>query len=155
MSIPQSAEIRAPGGVTSVSHALARANRRVRWQRGVTLLESMIALAIFSYALAALSTLMISSMRSNNNAKRYTMASSLAQAKIEDLRAAGYAAAASSPSAEALNMIGGTGGATMYNRSWVVTAGTPVAKTKTMAVTVDWNDNQGSHTAVVKTILAN
>ena len=155
MSIPQSAEMHAPGGVARVSYALARANRRARRQRGVTLLESMIALAIFSYALAALSTLMISSMRSNNNAKRYTMASSLAQAKIEDLRAAGYAAASSSSSAEALNANGGTGGATMFNRSWVVTAGTPVARTKTMAVIVDWNDNLGSHTAVVKTILAN
>ena len=155
MSIPRSVEIHAPDRGARFGPVLARTRRSARRQTGVTLLESMIALAIFSYALAALSTLMISSMRSNNNAKRYTMASALAQAKIEDLRAAGYAAAASSTSAEALNANGGTGGATMFNRSWVITAGTPVAKTKTMAVTVDWTDNQGGHTAVVKTILAN
>lgn len=126
-----------------------------RFQRGLTLLESMIALAIFSYALAGLSLLMVSSMRSNTNAQRYTMASALAQAQVEALRAGGYVAAAASSSPEPLNVNGTSGGTTVFNRSWTVAAATPIAKTKTIAVTVAWDDNQGSHQAVLKTILAN
>ena len=126
-----------------------------RGQRGLTLVESAISLAIFSFVVASLSLLTVSSMRSNTNAKRFTMASALAQTKVEALRAGGYTAAASSSSAENLNLDGTTGGTTVFNRTWNVTAATPLANTKTVAVTVAWADNQGSHQAVLKTILVN
>ena len=136
----------------SVHLVLSRGPRR---QRGLTLVESAISLAIFSFVVASLSLLTVSSMRSNTNAKRFTMASALAQTKVEALRAGGYTAAASSSSAENLNLDGTTGGTTVFNRTWNVTAATPLANTKTVAVTVAWADNQGSHQAVLKTILVN
>lgn len=154
MNTPQTAGPATRDGITPVvdSRAAYRTRRR---QRGLTLVESMISLAIFAWVLSGLSMLMISSMRSNSNAKRYTVASALAQGKIESLRAGGYTAAASSTANEALNLEGTTGGTAVFSRSWTVAAGTPIAKTKTIAVTVAWDDNQGSHQAVLKTILAN
>jgi Tfp pilus assembly protein PilV len=135
--------------------AAAHAPRFRKSQRGLTLLEAAISLAIFAYVVSALSMLTVSSMRSNSNAKRYTMASALAQGKIEDLRAAGYNALAPSGSPESLDSNGNAGGTVMYNRAWTVQNATPVADTKTVDVTVSWTDNQGSHSAVIKTIVAN
>ena len=123
-------------------------------QRGLTLLEAAISLAIFSYVVAALSMLTISSIKSNSSAKRYTTASALAQGKVEDLRAAGYFAINSSGTPETFDLTGTAGGSTVFSRSWTVQNATPIANTKTISVTVSWADNQGAHQSVVKTIVA-
>lgn len=115
----------------------------------------MLALFIFGFVLAGLAFLMTSNINLNTQARRFTAASTLAQAKLEDIRAAGYGAATSSATAESLNETGGSTGAAFYSRSWTVTSATPVANSKTVSVTVSWTDQQGSRNVQLQSILGN
>jgi prepilin-type N-terminal cleavage/methylation domain-containing protein len=120
---------------------------------GYTLIECMIALFVFGFVLAGLAYLMLSTINLNTQARRYTAATTLAHAKLEAIRAAGYAAAASSPTPESLNETGGTTGAAFYSRAWTVATATPVANSKTVTVTVTWSDQQGSRNIQLQSIV--
>jgi prepilin-type N-terminal cleavage/methylation domain-containing protein len=121
--------------------------------RGFTLLETAVALFILSFALTGLASLTKSNVQSNAQARYFGAAGALAQQKLEDLRAGGYTAAASSVSAESLTEAGGATGTTLLSRSWTVTAGA-LANTKNMTATVSWTDTLGTHQVQLQTILA-
>ena len=78
VTVPGAAAIAGPGGGV----------RAGPQQHGFTLIEAVIAMGVFSFVLAGLALLMISTIKTNSNAKRFTAASALAQTKLEDLRAA-------------------------------------------------------------------
>jgi Tfp pilus assembly protein PilV len=120
--------------------------------RGFTLLETAVALVIFFFALTGLASLTKSNVRTNAQARYYAAAGDLAQQKLEDLRAGGYTAAASSASNESLNETGGTTGTTLFTRSWTVAAGA-LSNTKTLTVTVSWTDPLGTHQVQMTSIL--
>jgi prepilin-type N-terminal cleavage/methylation domain-containing protein len=124
-----------------------------RNERGFTLLETTVALLLLAFALAGLASLSRSNIQTSAQARYYSAAGALAQQKLEDLRAGGYTAAASSSSAETLNETGGTTGVTLFSRSWTVAAGA-LAGTKVMTATVSWNDMQGAHSAQMQTVLS-
>jgi len=88
--------------------------------------------------------LMLGNMKTGRDARRFTAAGALAQQKIEDLRAVGYTAAASSGAAETLSETGATTGVTPFTRSWTVANGA-TSGTKDLTVTVAWTDDLGSH----------
>ena len=121
--------------------------------RGFTLLETGVALFILSFALTGLASLTKSNVQSNAQSRYFGAAGALAQQKLEDLRAGGYAAAASSVSAQSLTEAGGATGTTLLSRSWTVTAGA-LANTKNMTATVSWTDTLGAHQVQLQTILA-
>jgi prepilin-type N-terminal cleavage/methylation domain-containing protein len=120
------------------------ASRQRRRQRGFTLLETFVALVILGFALAGLAMLMIGNVETGREARRMTAAGALAQKKLEDLRAVGYASAASSGTAESLAETGATTGVTLFSRTWTVANGA-TAGTKDLTVAVAWTDNLGSH----------
>jgi prepilin-type N-terminal cleavage/methylation domain-containing protein len=119
--------------------------------RGFTLLETAVALVILLYALTGLSSLTKSNVQSNAQARYFSAAGALAQQKLEDLRAGGYAAAASSGAAESLTETGAANG--LFSRSWTVTPGA-LANTENMTATVSWSDTLGAHQVQLQTILA-
>ena len=122
-------------------------------ERGFTLLETTIALLILCFALTGLASLTKSNIQTNAQARYYGAASALAQQKLEDLRAGGYTAAASSTSNESLNEGGETSGTTLFTRSWTVAAGA-LAGTKNMTATVSWTDALGAHQVQLQTVLS-
>ena len=124
-----------------------------RRDRGFTLLETTIALMIFCFALTGIASLTKSNVQTNAQARYFGAASDLAQQKLEDLRAGGYTAAASSAANESLNEIGGATGVTLFTRSWTVAAGA-LANTKTLTSTVSWSDTLGTHQVQMTSILA-
>ncbi len=121
--------------------------------RGFTLLETAIALVILSFALTGLVSLTKSVVQSDAQARYYSAGADLAQQKLEDLRAGGYTAAASSAADESLNESGATTGTTLFTRSWTVTAGA-LANTKNLTATASWTDTLGAHQVQLQTILA-
>ena len=127
--------------------------RQVRLVRGFSIIESLVALVILAFGLAGLATLLASNVKTGREARRFTAAGVLAQQKLEAMRGAGYAAAASAASSESLTENGATTGVTMYTRNWTVASGA-TAGTKDVTVTVSWTDDIGSHQVQVQSKLA-
>ena len=124
-----------------------------RGSHGFTLLETFIALVILGFSLAGLAMLMVGNMQTGREARRFSAASSLAQQKLEDLRANKYDDLAASGSPESLNEQGGNTGVTLFSRSWTVANGA-TAGTKDVAVTVTWTDSLGTHNVVLNSKMA-
>ena len=100
---------------------------------GFSLIEVLIALAIFSIGLLAISSMVISTTNSTAVARKVTESSSWAADRIEQLVATPYDDLADSPAPEVEGA---------YSISWVVTDDSPVdnVKTITMRVTNEQND---------------
>lgn len=96
-------------------------------EKGFTIIEALIGLAIFSIGLLAIATLTISSISGNATARRVMESSSLASDRIEKLMAVPYEDLESSPAPVK------EGG---YTISWDVTDNAPLANVKTVRVTV-------------------
>lgn len=59
---------------------------RIRNQKGFTLLEMLVAGAILTVGLLGIASMMISSMQGNNYARRVSIATNLAQQRIEEMK---------------------------------------------------------------------
>jgi type II secretory pathway pseudopilin PulG len=133
------------------SHAVPpRAGKR---QRGVSLIDSLIAVAVFDFVAIGTALVLNSSIQTDIQARRATAATTLARSKIEELRNVPYASLAAGGDASPLPEAPGSGAA-MYNRSWTVSANTPVANASTIGVTVTWSDKTGGHQVALDTIVA-
>jgi len=122
-------------------------------QRGVTLVDSLIAIAVFDFMAIGTALVLNSSIQTDIQARRATAATSLARSKIEELRTLPYASLAAGGDASTLPEAPGSGAA-MYTRSWTVAANTPIANTATVGVTVAWTDKTGGHQVQLNTIVA-
>jgi len=104
--------------------------------RGFTLVEALVAMAIFAIGLAGLMPLVISNVRANDAAAVRTGAVAVAQEKAEEMRALPYDAL--------LAMAAGTETVdTVYTRSWDFPATPALAgdgnDVRRVAVTVAWD----------------
>jgi Tfp pilus assembly protein PilV len=101
--------------------------RRGYSEVGVAFLEVLVAAGLFSIVLLVLPSMLLSVTRTNFQARDMTAAMSLAQSKLEELRAQPYAGLAGGSDSTA---IGATGSddesVTPYTRKWTVVTG-PVA----------------------------
>lgn len=108
------------------------------------MLEAMLAVTVLAFGLTAYSALIGGIIDAERGAHRRTVATALAVARLEMLRAlpaAGVADGADPP----LNGAGRPDEPdSMYTRSWTVLDNTPVAGARTVTVTCSWPDKDGS-----------
>ena len=125
--------------------ALARrkeSDRNRGAQPGFTLVEVMVALGILAFGILAVASMQTSSLSGTKTAHYVTDATTIAMDKVEDLMMLTYADADLShgihgPEYDATNR---------YRIDWMVNDDLPVESTKTISVTVQWQER-----GVVKT----
>lgn len=100
--------------------------------KGFTLIEMMVATLILVIGLLGVAALLTSTYGQNANSKRITVASTLAEKKLEEIRSAGFASASSSTSP-----VNNAIDSTTYSVSWVVTT-VDATWLKKIDVTVTW-----------------
>jgi prepilin-type N-terminal cleavage/methylation domain-containing protein len=100
-----------------------------RNRRGFTLIECLVATAVFFIVIAGLSSLTVTVIKGNSFSQAMTVATALAADKIESLQNMSYETAVSG-GPEALQSI--------YSRQWVVIDNSPAPNMKTITVTVTW-----------------
>lgn len=99
----------------------------MRNQSGFTLLELLIAVAVFAISLAGFSSVLLTNIRANRVARDISQATLFAQEKIEELRSVFTTPTAGSDTND------------HFVRTWTVASG-PFANTLDVTVTVQWND---------------
>jgi prepilin-type N-terminal cleavage/methylation domain-containing protein len=122
--------------------------QRVSGQRGVSFVEVLAALVVFSIVVIGLSPALLSSRKVAELGKNQSIATALAQDKIEQLRVS------SSPitgNDGPLQPSGAGGG--IFSRSWTVTADTPIPNVNRVAVTVTWRDRPNTSSVTLVTLV--
>lgn len=112
--------------------------------RGFTLLEVMIAMAIFVIGFLAVGSMQVSAIRGNGGAREATEAATRATDQLETLIALPYDRIVS----------GGPVTQGAYTVSWNVADDTPLPNVKTITVTVNWLD-RGDRSFVATYMKAN
>ena len=115
-------------------------------QKGFTILEVMIAMAIFAIGILGVAKLQIKSTTGNTTARTITEATTFAVDRVERLISLPYSNSALDQNTAATPfytdptpIIGFSSGET-YTRRWVITDNNPIANTKQITMTVTWND---------------
>ena len=110
-------------------------------QKGFSLAELLIALAILALAMLAAASMQYGSIRNNTSGNMVTQATMLAKAKMEELKNTADLTTLTSGAETGINAAGQAGG--IYNRSWTVANLGPTARRIT--VTVQWTKGSGLH----------
>jgi Tfp pilus assembly protein PilV len=127
----------------------AAAAQAVRRPSGMGIIEMIVGLALMTIAILGLSGLAVSATRANVSARSVDEATRLAQQKLEQVTANGYAAALVGTTVESnLNAAGTAGGG--YTRTTVIAQG-PLSTTRTITVTLAWTDFKAARSAVFVT----
>jgi prepilin-type N-terminal cleavage/methylation domain-containing protein len=126
---------------------MKRAERRaaVRNQRGLSLIETIVALSLFAVTAATTSKFLVSQIRHASNNNLQTKAYSLAEDQLETIRSQRFNDMVSSSKQV-------TVGAVKYTVAATVTDDTPSNGLKSINVAVNWTDNSGPKNINVSTI---
>jgi prepilin-type N-terminal cleavage/methylation domain-containing protein len=130
----------------SANKKVARLNN----QSGFTLIEVLIALAIFSIGILALASLQLSSARSTKTGNVVTQATMLARDQIETLRRVTDVTTLSNGSESDVDAQGNPGG--IFDRSWTISNPLGGGNTRQITVAVSWNHNGRNRRIELSTI---
>ncbi len=123
----------------------------VQDKRGFTLIEIMVALAIVLFAVLGFSAAILTMIRSNKTSENYTIATTLGQDKMEELRAdtaAGLALTSGSAQVSSTGEVipGGGNPREGFDLAWTIpdpdVTGLPAEMTSIL-VEVKWDDSEG------------
>jgi type IV pilus assembly protein PilV len=123
-------------------------------RRGFSLVEVLIAMVVLSIGMMGLATLQVRAMRSNDLANRTTQATNLAQVKMEELlfrvaQGEHFSAGVTDDDENPVAVPADDQGA-IFTRSWEFIDDSPVPASRTIVVTVTWNDPMGQHVVEVE-----
>jgi len=113
---------------------------------GFTLMEVLVAMVILTVGLLGMAALITGIINSNKLSNRMSVATVVAQDKMEDIKRIGYA------DAEAGTEPYGGADFPLYKRVTDVASGSPASGMKTITVTVSWDAD--AHSVELKTIIA-
>jgi prepilin-type N-terminal cleavage/methylation domain-containing protein len=116
-------------------------------QRGFTMVEVLVALIIAIAGIAGLLALYTASSRGTQVARHIAEASAVGEAKLDQLRLG--AAAALVNGADTVDARGRPNVAGPFTRNWTITTVDP--DSAALAVTVQWNEDDGVRTLVFQT----
>jgi type IV pilus assembly protein PilV len=119
--------------------------RRLNSRAGFTLIEVLVAISIFAFGMMGLAAGAITITRANKTAQFHSMATSLAQEKLEQLKATSvsFVSSCTSSCETAPTYLGVT-----FTRTWDVALNSPQTGLKQMTVSITWRDYI-SHTITV------
>jgi type IV pilus assembly protein PilV len=106
-------------------------------RKGFTLLEVMIALVILAVGLLGLASLQIMAIKSNSYGQQMTVASTMAQNQLEQLRRTTGTLTSGGDSVTDQNGIA-------YTRIWTVTPNSPQTGASTVVITISWTGPAGT-----------
>jgi type IV pilus assembly protein PilV len=107
--------------------------------KGFSLIEVVIALFILAICLLALAGLMVTTSRNSSFGGHMTEASTIAQDKLEQLRAAPWASVLAGADTVTTGIPGAPGTGISYARSWTVAAN-PNGDQRWVSITLTWTD---------------
>jgi type II secretory pathway pseudopilin PulG len=122
--------------------------KRPSSQQGASFVEVLAAVGVFSIVAIGLSPALLSSRKVAELGKNQSIATALAQDKIEQLR---VLSSATSGSDGPLQPNGATGG--IFSRSWTVTANTPIPNVNRVTVTVTWRERPNTSSVTLVTLV--
>ena len=120
-------------------------------QKGFTLIEVLIAMAIFSIGILGLTTLLLSTARSVKIGNAITQATMLARDQIETLERVTDVTTLSSGVETNIDAQGNPGG--IYNRSWTISNPLGGSKTRQILVIVSWSHHGKNRSVELSTII--
>lgn len=121
--------------------AAKRGRGRCETSTGFTLIEILVAMSIFSVAVLGLAVGATSVMRANQTSYFNTVATNIAQDRLEQLKGMTVAALPSCPSYTATNCSDtSTSLGLTFSRSWQIIADSPTPGVNRLDVKVDWTD---------------
>jgi type IV pilus modification protein PilV len=115
--------------------------------QGFTIIEVLVAMGIFTVAILGVAISATSVIKANQVSYSTTIATNLAQDKLEDLKANPSSLANGSESS--ITISGET-----FSRTWTVTTNTPVTGVTKIDVTVAWTDYT-AHTITLSSVVGN
>jgi type IV pilus assembly protein PilV len=111
--------------------------RQLRDSKGFTLLELMIALVILAIGLLGLASLQVMAIKGNSYGQEMTVASTLAENQLEQLRQTTGTLVNGTDTVTDQNGI-------TYTRTWTVTLNTPQQGATTVLITISWTGPMGT-----------
>ena len=123
-----------------------------RKNRGFTLIEVLIAMAIFAIGILAVASLQLSNTKNNTTGNITTQATMLARQKLEELKTVPDVTTLTSgtDTNNPLDADGNTGG--IYNRQWNVSNPLGGSTSRQISVTVSWNRRGQNRSVVLESI---
>jgi Tfp pilus assembly protein PilV len=121
---------------------------RLRDQGGVSLIEIVAAVSVFAVAVVGLSPSLLGARKFAELGKNQSIATALAQDKIEELR---VSSTVSNGSDGPLQPSGASGG--IFSRSWTVSANSPVSNVNRVIVTVTWPERPNTSSVTLVTLV--
>ncbi len=120
-----------------------RSNSNISNDKGFTIIEVLVVIGLFAIGILAVASMQVTAFQGNRSAMLQTNAITLATERMENLISQDYAAIVSGNDTEA-----------NFDISWTVLNDTPMNNTKTITVTVTWNDRGGNRDVELNNIVA-